>query len=637
MKLSIPTQLCGLVITIILLFFFLMQRKMNIKRDKHFLRCIIVTFIVLSFDILATTLNTYIPDDGFFTVYANRFYLVSTTVVVYAAILYIAGEVYSRKIYNIISYCVIGFGLIMSFFIFNPYITTNVITSKDNGLVIYTEGSATILTFSTAFLGIVLIMIGSYMYEKVLGKKQAIAIRLWMIIWTTFAVLQYFRKEMLICSFAISLGLLIMYIALEALDSNVDRVSGLFNWNGYLRYVEERKKDRLPCQIIYLKALDSIRMLDEKTITKALLDFNKILLKRKDIISFRIQNNEYLIILKANASIEVLHHDYLKYKHAFPIITSNYYPFYLYDSTIIENQSDLSSLIDGCFQKGNKLNKDFLEISTKMIKDFKKDVLIQSYIEQAIHHEELVVVYYQPIFNLNTNKYSCAEALVRLKRTDGTLIPPGEFIALAEKNGMIHKLDEIVFDKVCKFIKKNNMEDLGLDYIESNLSVAQLCDKDLSEKYINIIKNNNIDCKYVNLEITESAQLDHRNTLSKNLTELRGFGVEFSLDDYGTGYSNLNYVVDMPVKIVKFDKVMVDSYFEACNSQEEFSKRAKISIESSINMFRTIGLEIVCEGVEKEEQEEVLKGMNVNFIQGFLHSKPLPESEFINFLKSNNN
>ena len=102
MKLSIPTQLCGLVITVILLFFFLMQRKMNIKRDRHFLRCIIVTFIVLIFDIIATAVNTYMPEDGFYTVYANRFYLVSTTVIVYAAILYIAGEVYSRKIYNII-------------------------------------------------------------------------------------------------------------------------------------------------------------------------------------------------------------------------------------------------------------------------------------------------------------------------------------------------------------------------------------------------------------------------------------------------------------------------------------------------------------------------------------------------------
>lgn len=625
---NISTQLCGIIVTVILLWFFLMQRKMNIRREKHFLRCIIVTIIVLVFDIAATVLNTFIPQDPFFTVYVNRLYLVATTVVLYSAILYIAGEIFSRKAYKKVFFSVLGFGIVMSTLIFFPQITTNEVTSEQNGLIIYTEGTATILTFATAFLGIVLTVVSSFVYEKKIGKTQAIAIRVWMGIWTGFAILQFFRKEMLICSFATSLGLLIMYISLEALDSSLDRDSGLFNWSGYCKYVDERRKDKEKCEIIYLKALDSIRILDEKIIYKALTDFDRLLKKRTDILAFRIQS-EYLIVLKNGVKFTELSRIYYNSRNKYPIISTYYYPFYLADSTHIENQADLVSLINFATQN-IKTDIYYTIIDNTMLAKYYEEIIVQGNIEDAIKND-LVVVYYQPIYNLAKKKFTSAEALVRLKTKQGRLIQPKEFIALAEKNGMIHKLDEIVFDKVCKFIKNNDMEALGLEYIESNLSVAQLCDNALSDKYISIIRENKVNTQYINLEITESAELEQRNTLNKNLEELKKFGITFSLDDYGTGYSNLNYVVDMPVSLVKFDKVMIDAYFSA-----EESHKAKVGIESSINMFRTLGLEIVCEGVEEQFQQDRLESMDVNFIQGFLHSKPIPEEEFIEFLKKHN-
>lgn len=625
---NISTQLCGLIVTCILLWFFLMQRKMNIRREKHFLRCIIVTIIVLVFDIAATVLNTFIPQDPFFTVYVNRLYLVATTVVLYSAILYMAGEIFSRRVYKRIFFIVMTYGLIMSTIIFVPAITTNVVTSENDGLIIYTEGSATILTFATAFLGIVITVVGSFVYERKIGRNQAIAIRVWMGIWTGFAILQFFRKEMLICSFATSLGLLIMYISLEALDSSLDRASGLFNWSGYIKYVEEKRKEKEKCEIIYLKALDSIRILDEKVIYKALTDFDKLLKKRTDVIAFRIQS-EYLIVLKNGVKFTELSKIYYNSKNKYPVIATYYYPFYLEDSTHIENQADLVSLINFATQN-IKQDIYYTVIDNEMLAKYYEEIIVQGNIEEAIKND-LVVVFYQPIYNLAKKKFTSAEALVRLKTKQGRLIQPKEFIALAEKNGMIHKLDEIVFDKVCKFIKNHDMEALGLEYIESNLSVAQLCDKNLSDKYIHTVKENEVDTKYINLEITESAELEQRNTLNKNLEELKNFGITFSLDDYGTGYSNLNYVVDMPVSIVKFDKMMIDAYF----SPEE-SHKAKVGIESSINMFRTLGLEIVCEGVEEQYQEDVLKKMNVNYIQGFLHSKAVSEEEFVEFIKKNN-
>ena len=631
--LNIYTQACGLIISLIILFMFMIQKKMNIKRERRFLRCILCVIAVLILDIAATILNT-LAIDSTWTVYINRIYLVITVVSVLAIGLYISGEAFSRRTYNIIFWVVTIIGLVLVAFVGNPKLTSNEITNEALGSIIYTEGSATIITYGIGFLGILLILLISFLYEEKIGKKQCTSIRIWMVMWTIFAVLQYCFKFLLICSFAIALGLLIMYISIESLDSTLDQQTGLFNWNGYLKYVEERKKYTKPVELIYLKALDSIKILDEKTLNTAKTEFNLYLQKRGDILPFYV-GQEYIIVLK-NVSFDEFMDSYLAERENFPIISTYYYPFHFKDSTELDNQGDLASLISLASVNINKTEDNYIEIDTTVLEDNYKNIQIENQIERAIK-EDRVVVYYQPIYDTVSKKFTCAEALVRIQETDGRLLPPGMFIPIAEKNGMIHKLDEIVFDKICKFVTETNMEELGLHYIESNLSVAQLCDKDLARKYISIMKKNRVNPKYINLEITESAELDQRKTLSKNLDRLSSYGVEFSLDDYGTGYSNLNYVVEMPVNIIKFDKQMIDSYFMARNNLDNPKcKRTAFIMENSIRMFEDLNLSIVAEGVEDEEQFNVLSSLNVNYIQGYYFSRPIPQDEFKMFIYHKN-
>ena len=252
---------------------------------------------------------------------------------------------------------------------------------------------------------------------------------------------------------------------------------------------------------------------------------------------------------------------------------------------------------------------------------------VEKLLEYAIEKDR-IEVYYQPIFSTKENRFTSAEALVRIRDENGKIIPPGVFIGVAERKGAILDLGKIVFEKVCQMIRKKDIHRYGLHYLEINLSVVQCAYEQLAEEYIHIMEKYEIPTNQVNLEITESASLDAKAVLLNNMEKLIARGVRFSLDDFGTGQSNLNYIVDMPVDIVKFDRDMTTAYFE--------SPKAKYVMDNAINMIHGMNLEIVSEGIETEEQYQTMKELGISYIQGYYFSKPLAEEDFWDFICEQN-
>ena len=165
------------------------------------------------------------------------------------------------------------------------------------------------------------------------------------------------------------------------------------------------------------------------------------------------------------------------------------------------------------------------------------------------------------------------------------------------------------------------MEKLGLDYIELNLSVVQCAYQSLALEYLKIINEYGIDTKYINLEITETGSIESRQILLDNMGELRKSGISFSLDDFGTGNSNLNYIMDMPVEIVKFDKEMTKAYFQ--------NEKSQYIMDAAMHMIQGLQLEIVSEGIETEEQANTLRILGADRLQGYYYHKPMPENEIV--------
>ena len=189
-------------------------------------------------------------------------------------------------------------------------------------------------------------------------------------------------------------------------------------------------------------------------------------------------------------------------------------------------------------------------------------------------------------------------------------------------------MGETVFRKVCRFLSENSIDKYGIKYIEVNLSMVQCAYSHLAKDYIAIMEEYGINSDRINLEITESASTSAKKVLLENMKELMKYGVNFSLDDFGTGQSNLDYIADMPVEIVKFDKGMTNAYFE--------SGKTKYIMDAATNMIKGMNLKIVSEGIETEEQYKVMKEMGINYIQGYYFSKPLPEKEFLEFIGREN-
>ena len=254
---------------------------------------------------------------------------------------------------------------------------------------------------------------------------------------------------------------------------------------------------------------------------------------------------------------------------------------------------------------------------------------IEAVVQRAID-EDGFEVYYQPIYSTRDKKFISAEALVRLKDTE-TLgyISPEIFIPIAEENGMIRAVGNLVFNKVCRFIKESKLEDYGVEYIEVNLSGAQFMDDQLNIMLLECAKKYNVPPEFINLEITETASIAAGDLLEYNMRRLKENNFKFSMDDFGTGYSNLAKIAQTDFDLIKLDKSLIWPCFE----REEISKESRIILESSVDMILKLGKDIVAEGVETLEQADYLTERGVKYLQGFYFSKPLSEDGYLEFMK----
>lgn len=249
---------------------------------------------------------------------------------------------------------------------------------------------------------------------------------------------------------------------------------------------------------------------------------------------------------------------------------------------------------------------------------------IDSIIEDALANRKFSV-YYQPIYSVEKKRFPAAEALLRLNNDKYGFILPDLIITAAEKSGAIHRIGDYVLEEVCRFISNGRLDELGLDYIEINLSIAQCMQTDLADKVLEIIRKYNVAPEKINLEITETAASYAQNIMMANLDKLTQAGVSFSLDDYGTGYSNIRSVASLPISIVKLDKTFVN---------EIDNPRMEIVLKNTIKMLKALNMEIVVEGIEISKLANLFAELECDYIQGYYYSRPVSERDFVTFMKN---
>lgn len=249
---------------------------------------------------------------------------------------------------------------------------------------------------------------------------------------------------------------------------------------------------------------------------------------------------------------------------------------------------------------------------------------ISEILDRAIR-ENHIEMYYQPIYDAHTGRFHSAEALARIRDPEFGCISPAIFIPAAEMEGFIIPIGDAVLDQVFRFISEHDLDALGLSYIEINLSVAQCMESSLPDKIRALQQKYGVDPGRVNLEITETTFENISEVMLENVNALIDMGYSFALDDYGIGYSSIQRVNHIPLKLIKIDKSMLD---------DVYSDNGRAILEYTIHMMQSIGKQLVVEGAETRDVVDILEDMNCDYIQGFYFSRPLPAEAFIRYLEA---
>ena len=268
--------------------------------------------------------------------------------------------------------------------------------------------------------------------------------------------------------------------------------------------------------------------------------------------------------------------------------------------------------------KGNYLKK-YAFYDENLRNTILKEQQIENEMDYALNSGQFKI-HLQPIYSVASEKPVSAEALVRWYHPQRGLISPADFIPLFERNGFISKLDAYVWEEVCKFINEEKNKGHAVVPISVNVSRINLYNVNICNNIISLIQKYNIEPEMLKLEITESAYTDNPHQLLKAMETLQKYGFEVLMDDFGSGYSSLNMLKDVPVDILKIDMKFIEDL--------EVSSRAGSVMANVIRMAKWLNMSVVAEGVETKAQLVVLRNIGCDKVQGYYLSRPLPTEEF---------
>ncbi|MGB2992267.1 MAG: EAL domain-containing protein [Paenisporosarcina sp.] len=266
-----------------------------------------------------------------------------------------------------------------------------------------------------------------------------------------------------------------------------------------------------------------------------------------------------------------------------------------------------------------------LYFNYEMKEEFEKQHMFEQGLREAIKFNHFTLVY-QPQFNLKTNRTESLEALLRWRHPEWGMISPVEFIPIAEKSGLIQVIGDWVIETAVREIKEIQHQFPHVSSVAINVSALQLREIAFIHRLKTLLKKYQVNPSLIEIEITESLFIDGGDDVLQTLHNIKKMGISIALDDFGSGYSSLNYLRILPINRVKIDQTFVQ--------QMENDKRVQAIVKSVIDLSHNLGFNIVAEGVETVKQLELLTAMETDIIQGFYYSKPLNKGQLHQFLNN---
>lgn len=505
----------------------------------------------------------------------------------------------------------------------------------------YTHGPLFPILFAISFFYLICTFIRAFSRTKVLLRDQISSIIFYSFASLIGFILQIVIPNLMIVGFVASIATLHIFISVENPAKYMDSDTGCFNREAFIceikRLFQKNKKFRIVgIRVSGLKDLTDLIGIDNETKLIKSIESELLKLCKKHSL-FRLSAKYFAVVLNddVNAQQEFIIRARQIFKEPFKIntieISISDFITYLSCPKDAENVEDVLDLIESSLlEMTGKESGAVVKVNKQILVQRRRESQVLQVLKQAVRRTEFEV-FFQPIYSLEKNKFTTAEALIRLKlNTDEYgFIGPEEFIPIAEKNGLILQIGEFVFENVCRFLVKEKIWEKGIEFIHVNLSAVQCMQEKLATQLLSIMDAYHLNYKYINFEVTETAAVVSSEKLLLNMNKLIEKGINFALDDYGTGFSNTASLINYPFHTIKLDKSMVWAGMEDENAQK--------IVEHTIKMVKSLNMEVIAEGVEKPQQAAELKKMGCDYIQGYLFSKPITGKQFVALLNRENN
>ena len=417
----------------------------------------------------------------------------------------------------------------------------------------------------------------------------------------------------------------------------VDTLTGYGTWNKFQKDAEYllshgyRKYAFLSFDIDKFKAINDMFGHEEgNRILKRIADTVNRNLNNHETFSRVNSDNFYLLLVyKSDEDIiqrvqSIIHAIEYEITNFVPVISFGIYRINENNKLTVRKMGDLADIAKRTVKYGESSAYAFY--NEEMLIEIREEKHIENEMQNALDSHEFCV-YFQPKVSLGDTPYLMgAEALVRWIKND-TIVSPAKFIPLFEKNGFIVKLDYYIMEQVCGKIKA--WESLGYKdiLVSVNMSRVHLTDPAFPDTLKSICDDYAISTSRIEIEITESAAFESLEVLTKVFDKLKKLGFHISIDDFGSGYSSLNMLKDLPADVLKIDRAFLT---ESANN-----KRANDIISYVIKMARSLGMETICEGIETDDQVNLLRNLGCDMAQGYYYARPMASHAFEEILKEN--
>ncbi len=620
---NIELQCCALFIIFTISVMFLREKKLDLMNRKLFYRAICACFACLIFDILSIVLINKSVLEGFdpeTTRIVCKIYIMLLVLQGYFGYVYASTSLLPRDkmwatVVRIISHTIFGIGEILMFVLPIEY--------EAHGRIVFSFGPSTTVAYLLSAIYILATLATTFVYKKEMPGRRFIAMILWQGLWLLAAVVQFIEPQLLLVGFASAFGMVILYIQLENPSEYIDGTTGLFNTNALSAYVRDKYKFGKRFSLFTAKIHYLTNYVDYSMEQAAVMRTSRALVALGPEPAFRIDDDTFCVVYDDRDRMFERARNIKMQKDGVTDLPAKGTYLLIPDSLEMSGPEEFFRFLHTYLES----EQEIVIADDELVQKLRDHSRIKELIDEALH-EDRVEVFYQPFYNVKESRFNVAEALVRIRSKDGEIVPPGEFVPVAEENGQIIPLGIRVFEKVCEFLAKGEVQKHGLEQVEVNISAAQFDYENPAKFVFDYIEKYHVDPKSINLEITETAAAKNRRVMIRNMKKLIEKGISFSLDDFGTGRSNIDYFVNMPVQIIKFDHSFIKGFFD--------NDKTKHVLIGMVDILHKLNMGVVAEGIETEEQMKVMQDMGVEYIQGYYYSRPIPEDEFIAFLESNN-